>query len=90
MLRQLESLLGNEVMDELRVLASRVSHLKIQNVNSTPVGGGVAEILTKMIPLMRELGVDATWDVIKGDQKFFNVTKAFHNALHGSPETITE
>jgi len=90
MLGQLESLLGNEVIDELRVLASRVSHLKIQNVNSTPVGGGVAEILTKMIPLMRELGVDATWDVIKGDQKFFNVTKAFHNALHGSPETITE
>jgi trehalose synthase len=89
MLQELEALLGSEVTDELRVLASRVSHLKIQNVNSTPVGGGVAEILTKMVPLMKELGVNATWDVIKGDQKFFNVTKAFHNSLHGSPETIT-
>jgi trehalose synthase len=49
----------------------------------------VAEILTRMMPLLRELGVNATWDVIKGDQAFFNVTKAFHNALHGKAEEIT-
>lgn len=90
MIQELQELLGNEVIDELRVLADRARHLSLQNVNSTPVGGGVAEILTKMIPLMRELGVNATWDVIKGDQKFFNVTKAFHNALHGEQEVITE
>jgi trehalose synthase len=53
------------------------------------VGGGVAEILTRMIPLLGELGVEASWDVIKGNQEFFNVTKAFHNALHGKPEEIT-
>ena len=90
MIQELQELLGTEVIDELRVLADRARHLSLQNVNSTPVGGGVAEILTKMIPLMRELGVNATWDVIKGDQKFFNVTKAFHNALHGEEEVITE
>jgi trehalose synthase len=61
----------------------------MQHINSTSVGGGVAEILTRMIPLLRELEVDAHWDVIKGDQAFFNVTKAFHNALHGKPEPIT-
>jgi trehalose synthase len=88
-LQQLQELLGSEVIDELRVLADRTRHLSLQNVNSTPVGGGVAEILTKMVPLLKELGVNATWDVIKGDQGFFNVTKAFHNALHGTPETIT-
>jgi trehalose synthase len=49
----------------------------------------VAEILTRMIPLLRELGVDATWDVIKGNEAFYAVTKAFHNALHGHRETIT-
>jgi trehalose synthase len=43
-----------------------------------------------MVPLMRELEIRTSWDVIKGDQKFFNVTKAFHNALHGSREEITE
>jgi trehalose synthase len=54
------------------------------------VGGGVAEILTRMVPLLRELGIDTTWDVIKGDEAFFNVTKAFHNALHGKKEEITD
>jgi trehalose synthase len=54
------------------------------------VGGGVAEILTRMVPLLNELGIRATWDVIKGDEAFFNVTKSFHNALHGKKEKITE
>jgi trehalose synthase len=88
-LQDYESVVGPETMEELRVVADRVRHRRLQNINSTPVGGGVAEILTRMIPLLRELGVDATWDVIKGDQAFFDVTKAFHNALHGKPETIT-
>jgi trehalose synthase len=81
---------GGEVIDELQVLAERVRHRRLQNINSTPVGGGVAEILTRMVPLLRGLGMDVTWDVIKGDQAFFNTTKAFHNALHGKPEQITE
>lgn len=85
-----ESAVGEDVIQELRILADRVRHRRLQNINSTPVGGGVAEILTRMLPLLRELGVDATWDVIKGDQAFFNVTKAFHNALHGKEEEITD
>jgi len=80
---------GQSVLDELRVLADRIKRRSIQHINSTAVGGGVAEILTRLIPLLRELGLDATWDVIKGDQSFFNVSKAFHNALHGKPEEIT-
>lgn len=84
-----EKVVGPEVMDEIRMLAGYVCHKSLQNINSTPVGGGVAEILTRMIPLLRELGVDATWDVIKGNEAFYAVTKAFHNALHGHPETIT-
>jgi len=80
---------GPGVIEELRALAGRVAGRSMQHINSTPVGGGVAEILTRLVPLLRELGVEATWDVIKGDQAFFNVTKAFHNALHGKPEEIT-
>ena len=84
-----EPIIGPDAVDEIRVLASRLGRRRFQNVNSTSVGGGVAEILTRMIPLLQDVGVDATWDLIKGDQAFFNVTKAFHNALHGKPEVIT-
>lgn len=89
-LKDYENIVGPEVIDELRVVADRVRHRRLQNINSTPVGGGVAEILTRMVPLLRELGVEASWDVIKGDQAYFNVTKAFHNALHGNAEEITD
>lgn len=80
---------GKHVIDELRVIAAHVEGRRLQNINSTAVGGGVAEILTRMVPLLRELGVLATWDVIKGDQNFFEITKAMHNALHGKPENLT-
>lgn len=89
-LKDYEAAVGPEVVQEMYVLADRVRGRRLQNINSTPVGGGVAEILTRMIPLLCELGIDATWDVIKGDQAFFNVTKAFHNALHGKPEDISD
>jgi len=89
-LQDYQEIVGPGVIEELGILAGRVRGRRIQHINSTPVGGGVAEILTRMIPLFRELGLDVSWDVIKGDQAFFNVTKAFHNALHGKSEQITE
>ncbi len=88
-LKDYERVVGADVIQELYVLAEKVKGRRLQNINSTSVGGGVAEILTRMIPLLRDLGVHATWDVIKGDQAFFSVTKAFHNALHGKREEIT-
>ncbi len=84
------AVVGREVIEELRVLAGHVSGRRLLNVNSTAVGGGVAEILTRVLPLLQELGVETTWDVIKGDQAFFEATKAFHNALQGTPEAITD
>jgi trehalose synthase len=60
------------------------------HVNSTRAGGGVAEILHRMIPLLNSLGIDARWEVIEGDQKFFDITKKIHNALQGNMENITE
>jgi trehalose synthase len=78
-----------DVIKELLLLASRVKGWKLQNVNSTMRGGGVAEILNRFVPLMQELGVDASWKVIEGDATFFEVTKAFHNALHGKQVEIS-
>ncbi|MBN1335138.1 MAG: glycosyltransferase [Deltaproteobacteria bacterium] len=83
-------IVGPERIDEIRALGAHLSGRTIQNINSTAVGGGVAEILTRMIPLLREAGVDARWDVIRGDNRFFAVTKAMHNALHGVPVSFTE
>ncbi len=59
------------------------------HINSTKEGGGVAEILQRMIPVLTELGIDARWEVIEGDPKFFDITKKMHNALQGNPEEIT-
>ncbi len=88
-LRDYEPIVGSGVIDELRILADRLRGKSVQNLNSTAVGGGVAEILNRMVPLLKELGVDARWDVIKGGEQFFNVTKQLHNALHGAPVEIT-
>jgi trehalose synthase len=76
-------IVGQATVDELGLLADRLRGKAIQNINSTAVGGGVAEIFSRMIPLLNQLGVSAAWDVIKGDEKFFAITKKFHNGLHG-------
>ncbi len=88
-LQDYEEAAGPAAIRELRQLAACLQGRRMRNINSTSVGGGVAEILTRTVPLMRDLGIDAYWDVIKGDQAFYNVTKAFHNALHGKTEEIT-
>jgi len=77
--------IGHAEVDELRVLAGRLAGRTVKMVNSTSVGGGVAEILNRMVPLLQELGVPTRWDVITGGNDFFEITKAFHNALHGAP-----
>ncbi len=63
--------------------------MKVVHVNSTRVGGGVAEILFWMVSLMRELGIDASWEVIEGDNDFFKTTKMLHNGLQGNPVNLT-
>ena len=79
------SVLGEPEVAELRALASRLEGRTVQMVNSTSVGGGVAEILSRLVPILEELGLAVRWDVITGGDDFFEITKAFHNALHGGP-----
>jgi len=76
---------GSPEVEELRALARRLEGRTVQMVNSTAVGGGVAEILSRLVPMLRELKLDVRWDVMTGGNDFFEVTKAFHNALHGGP-----
>lgn len=76
---------GAPEIQELHALASRLKGRSVQMVNSTSVGGGVAEILSRLVPLIKELGVNIRWNVVTGGNDFFEITKAFHNALHGAP-----
>ena len=83
-LDQYASIVGAAEVEELRALAAPLEGSTVEMVNSTAVGGGVAELLTRLLPLMRGVGLDAHWHVMEGDTEFFEVTKAFHNALHGA------
>ncbi|MBM4140296.1 MAG: glycosyltransferase [Nitrospira sp.] len=74
----------------LQMLAARLHNRTFLHINSTREGGGVAEILQRMTPVLTELGIDARWEVIEGDSKFFDITKKIHNALQGTSEEITD
>ena len=79
---------GAEVIEHLRQLARPLSGARVVHVNSTAVGGGVAEILSRLVPLQCELGLEASWAQIEGNEDFFTATKGFHNALQGNAVDI--
>jgi trehalose synthase len=90
MLEQYAEITGHDVIEHIQQLAKPLQGLKLVHVNSTRLGGGVAEILYKMIPLMKELGIDTSWETIDGSAEFFQCTKNFHNALQGNKIDIPE
>lgn len=73
---------NGEVIRELEILAKGLRNVRVLHVNSTKQGGGVAEILTRLVPLMKDLGIEADWKVIRGSKEFFKTTKKLHNLLH--------
>lgn len=81
---------GADVVEHLRQLSEPLQGMRVVHVNSTRMGGGVAEILHKMVPLMRELGLDTHWEVITGEPDFYQCTKTFHNALQGDRIHVPE
>jgi len=76
-------IIGDERTDEILALARRLNGARVLHVNATAFGGGVAEILGTLVPLMNDIGLNASWAVIRGADEFFNVTKAMHNSLQG-------
>ena len=83
-LNNYRSLITEEKVEEIRKLAHELNGARILHLNATPYGGGVSELLRSVIPLLRDLGLHADWKIIFGDEKFFSVTKSFHNALQGA------
>jgi trehalose synthase len=84
-------LVGDDVVAEIRRLAEPLRGARILHINATAYGGGVAEILHNLVPLMEDVGLEATWMVVEaGDVAFFDVTKRIHNALQGMPLDLSE
>ena len=68
--------IGDQEIESIRSLAEPLKGARVLHINATAFGGGVAEILHTLVPLMRDVGVEAEWQVIHGEDEFFNVTKA--------------
>jgi trehalose synthase len=89
-LNDYEPFVGSEVIAQLQRLAEPLARRRFVHINSTRTGGGVAEILTRAVPLLNQLGLETQWEVILGDPFFFEITKAMHNALQGHGVNFTE
>jgi trehalose synthase len=83
-------IVGKELTGEIRDLAEPLKGKRVLHVSATAFGGGVSEILYTLVPLMRDVGVDAHWHVIFGKEEFFNATKLLHNSLQGAEETLSD
>jgi trehalose synthase len=81
-----EEVAGVEAIERIRALAEPFRGARVLHINATAYGGGVAELLSTHVPLLRDLGIEAEWQVIHGSDEFFAVTKAVHNALQGGAE----
>lgn len=83
-------IVGDKAIDEIAELAEPLQDARVVHVNATAFGGGVAEMLQTLVPLMLDAGLDAEWRVIEGEDEFFDVTKACHNGLQGMDIDFTD
>jgi trehalose synthase len=84
-----QPIVGSQTIEELCLLAEGLKGRPVKMINSTAVGGGVAEILSRLVPLLNDLGIPTQWEVIKGGEDFFEVTKKIHNSLQGEQVSLT-
>jgi trehalose synthase len=84
------TIVGPRLMGEIGALAATLQGKRVLHLSATAFGGGVAEINYTLVPLMQDAGLEAEWRVIWGQDEFFQVTKAIHNALQGGPVGLTD
>jgi trehalose synthase len=83
-------LVGRPLVEEIRELVEGLQGLKVLHLSATAFGGGVSEILYTLVPLMRDVGIEAEWQIMIGREEFYNVTKLMHNSLQGSEQVLTD
>jgi trehalose synthase len=84
------SIVGRPLIDEIRERAARLKGKRVLHLSATAFGGGVSEILSALVPLMVDVGLECEWQVIYGREEFFNATKIMHNSLQGNPQGLSE
>ena len=84
------SIVGRPLVDEIRERAERLKSKRVLHLSATAFGGGVSEILSTLVPLMIDVGLECEWQVIYGREEFFNATKIMHNSLQGNPQGLSE
>jgi len=89
-LSEYTDVVGEDIISEIRKLGETLFGKRIVHINATPKGGGVAEILQSLIPLLQDIGFDAEWHVINPPVEFFTVSKKLHNALQGDTTSISQ
>ena len=90
MISQYRGIAPKGQLELLKILGDKLMGKSILNVNSTRAGGGVAELLHRIMPIVTSMGIDGRWEVIEGDDRFFDITKKIHNALQGNEEQFTD
>ena len=85
-----QSIILKDLLAEIKELAAPLEGRRVLHVNATSFGGGVAEILYTLLPLMNDVGLQAEWQVMTAEREFFDVTKSFHNCLQGAPVELTD
>lgn len=89
-LEDYREIVGDETISEIYKRARKMYGRRVMHINSTYYGGGVAEMLSSLLPLMNDVGLEADWRILHGSDDFFTITKKFHNALQGDPINVTE
>jgi len=89
-LAEYEQVVGKLAISQLHQLAEHLQGATVVHVNSTKEGGGVAEILKWLVPLMNDFGLNARWEIIEGNDEYFKTTKSFHNGLQGRPTVLSK
>jgi trehalose synthase len=85
-----QSIILKDLLAEIKELAGPLEGKRVLHVNATSFGGGVAEILYTLLPLMNDVGLRAEWQVLTAEREFFDVTKSFHNGLQGAPIVLSD
>lgn len=84
-----EDIVDPHLIGRIHDLAETLRGVRVLEINSTSSGGGVAELLSSTVPLMNALGISTDWQIVTRNQRFFEITKRFHNSLQGMNITIS-
>lgn len=80
---------GEETVEDIRRAAAPLKGLRVLHLSVSAFGTGVAELLSGVVPLLSDVGLDCTWQVVRPAEEFATANKALYHALAGAPSDWT-